>query len=184
MSPPTTVKRRSQKQYPKFHTTSRRSRSPQVLSTTSMSLYPQTQAYGQMVYSAPQGYGQPAVPTYYQPPPPPQPPYYADPTHFGRDYMARLAELTVNSRPIIQNLSMIAQEYQRYGDIVVQCIENHIRRVSHPFCFPSSLIPLVGSQHTASRGTVFLLCSSCHVCSVPRSGLRKETWMGLSGFMG
>ncbi|KAF7793670.1 hypothetical protein EIP86_004785 [Pleurotus ostreatoroseus] len=92
-----------------------------------MSLYPQTQAYGHMVYSAPQGYGHQPPPYYQQPPPPPQP-YFADATYFGRDYTARLAELTVNSRPIIQNLSMIAQDYQRYADTVVSCIETHIRR--------------------------------------------------------
>ena len=90
-----------------------------------------------MVYSAPQGYGHQPVPAYYPPPPPPpQPQPYYDATYFGRDYMARLAELTVNSRPIIQNLSVIAQDYQRYADTVVQCLETHIRRVSCPLPFP------------------------------------------------
>ena len=56
-----------------------------------------------------------------------------DPNTFRRDYTMRLAELTVNSRPIIQNLSMVAQEYSRWADVVVQCIENHIRQVSGPF---------------------------------------------------
>lgn len=107
-----------------------------------MSLYPQTQVpYGHMVYSAPQGYGHQPVPPYYPPPPPAQP-YYADATYFGRDYMARLATLTVNSRPIIQHLSVIAQDYQRYADTVVQCIETHIRRVSHSLRHLLSLIPL------------------------------------------
>ncbi|KIP12904.1 hypothetical protein PHLGIDRAFT_61295 [Phlebiopsis gigantea 11061_1 CR5-6] len=95
-----------------------------------MATYPQSQAYGHMSYPAqaypPQSY---PPPNYYQPPPPPQHVYYADPNHFRRDYFARLAELTVNSRPIIQGLSMTAQEYARYADIVVNCIEQHIRRV-------------------------------------------------------
>ncbi|CAL1700836.1 unnamed protein product [Somion occarium] len=43
--------------------------------------------------------------------------------------MTRLAELTVNSRPIIHNLSIIAQEYSRYAEVVAQCIESHVRRV-------------------------------------------------------
>lgn len=92
------------------------------------------------VYPHPQSsaYGQPyAVPSYSQPPPPPhpypyppQPVYHLDPNMFRRDYVARLSELTVNSRPIIQGLSVLAQEYSRFADVVVQCIEAHIRRVS------------------------------------------------------
>ena len=103
----------------------------QVLS--SMSLYPQTQsqAYGAAAYP-PQGYGQP--PMYAQPAynyaPPAQPVFHVDPTSFRREYSTRLVELTVNSRPIIQNLSMLAQDYSRFADTVVQCIESHIRRVS------------------------------------------------------
>ncbi|KAJ7228562.1 hypothetical protein GGX14DRAFT_413709 [Mycena pura] len=71
-------------------------------------------------------------PPYYQQPPPPPPPvavYQPDPVSFRRDYTNHLAELKVNSRPIIQNLSMIAQEFSRFADIVAQCIESHIRRV-------------------------------------------------------
>lgn len=92
-----------------------------------MSLYPQN-GYGQMSYGGP-SYAHTGG--YYQPPPPPPNPYHhVDPHSFRRDYSARLAELTINSRPIIQNLSMIAQEFTRYSDIVVQCIEAHIKRVS------------------------------------------------------
>jgi pre-mRNA cleavage complex 2 protein Pcf11 len=45
----------------------------------------------------------------------------------------RLAELTINSRPIIQHLSLLAQDFTRFAEIVVQCIEAHIRRVSLAF---------------------------------------------------
>ncbi|GBE79674.1 hypothetical protein BKA93DRAFT_758248 [Sparassis latifolia] len=92
-----------------------------------MSLYPQSQAYGQVLYP---GYGQPMLPpTGYQYPSPVQPFYHVDPNTFRRDYMSRLSSLTINSRPIIQNLSMIAQEHSRFAEIVAQCIEAHIRRV-------------------------------------------------------
>ncbi|THH02751.1 hypothetical protein EW026_g162 [Hermanssonia centrifuga] len=73
-------------------------------------------------------------PTYY--PPPPQPVYY-DPTYFGRDYTARLSELTFNSRPIIQSLSLIAQEYTRYASTVIHCIESHIRRAPNHAKLPA-----------------------------------------------
>ncbi|EMD40783.1 hypothetical protein CERSUDRAFT_111367 [Gelatoporia subvermispora B] len=95
-----------------------------------MSLYPQSQAYSQAPYPA-HGYGQPVPPpaAYHYPPPPVQPVFHVDPSIFRRDYMTRLNELTINSRPVIQSLSMIAQDFTRYAEIVVQCIETHIRRV-------------------------------------------------------
>jgi hypothetical protein len=89
-----------------------------------MSIYPQ-QAYSQP----------PTFPHAY----PPQPPSYAlpsspvypvDPGSFRNDYTARLAGLTDNSRVIIQGLSMYAHDFSRWGDVVTQCIEIHIRRVS------------------------------------------------------
>jgi pre-mRNA cleavage complex 2 protein Pcf11 len=55
--------------------------------------------------------------------------YSLDPSSFRRDYAARLTELTLNSRPIIQGLSLYAQEYSRWADTVVECVEAHIRRV-------------------------------------------------------
>ena len=89
-------------------------------------MYPQQQAYSQP--SFPHGY-------------PPQPPSYSlpsssiypvDPGAFRSDYTARLAGLTDNSRVIIQALSMYAHDFSRWGDVVTQCIEVHIRRVSGP----------------------------------------------------
>ena len=88
-----------------------------------MSIYPQ------------QAYSQPPFPHAY----PPQPPSYAlpssaiypvDPGTFRSDYTARLAGLTDNSRVIIQGLSMYAHDFSRWGNVVTQCIETHIRRVS------------------------------------------------------
>ncbi|KAI9063314.1 hypothetical protein FKP32DRAFT_1628211 [Trametes sanguinea] len=84
-------------------------------------------------HAYPQGYGaaMPPANVYYPPPPPaPQAAYqFFDPNTFRRDYVTRLSNLTVNSRPIIQNLSMVAQEYTRFADVVAQCIDQHIRRV-------------------------------------------------------
>ncbi|KIY49318.1 hypothetical protein FISHEDRAFT_31535, partial [Fistulina hepatica ATCC 64428] len=46
-----------------------------------------------------------------------------------REFSARLTQLTVNSRPLIQDLSFLAQDYAEFADIVVNCLEGHIRRV-------------------------------------------------------
>jgi len=101
-----------------------------------MSLYSSQSSYGQSSYSQ---YSQPTAPggyyhQYHHQPPPPMPPppsvYQLDPVTFRRDYTNRLNELTFNSRPIIQGLSMLAQDYSRFAEIVAQCLEAHIRRVS------------------------------------------------------
>ncbi|TFK29396.1 hypothetical protein FA15DRAFT_664345 [Coprinopsis marcescibilis] len=77
----------------------------------------------------------------YMPPPPPvhQPPtlFHVDPNEFRKHYVANLAELTFNSRTIIQELSLLAQNYSRYADIVVSSVESHIRRVPPPFKLPA-----------------------------------------------
>jgi pre-mRNA cleavage complex 2 protein Pcf11 len=93
------------------------------------------------MYPQQQAYSQPPFPHAY----PPQPPSYAlpssiypvDPGTFRSDYTARLAGLTDNSRLIIQGLSMYAHDFSRWGDVVTQCIEAHIRRVSD---LPSSTV--------------------------------------------
>jgi pre-mRNA cleavage complex 2 protein Pcf11 len=99
-----------------------------------MSIYPQQQAYTQ-----------PPFPHAYPPQPPsyalPSPPIYPiDPTSFRSDYTARLAGLTDNSRLIIQGLSMYAHDFSRWGDVVTQCIEAHIRRVSGCYRFAVLLV--------------------------------------------
>ena len=121
-----------------------------------MSLYPQSTAYTQLAYPA-QGYGAPVPPPNpYYAPPVPQPVYHVDANMFRRDYMTRLSNLTVNSRPIIQSLSMIAQDYSRFADVVVQCIEQHLRRVSLVFrrlvdSYPAPLHPLYRLHCASSR---------------------------------
>ncbi|KAI0750747.1 hypothetical protein C8Q80DRAFT_1351877 [Daedaleopsis nitida] len=80
-----------------------------------MSLYPQSTAYAQMPYPT-QGYGSPV----------PLPPLTTTP----------LRHLS-HHRPIIQSLSMIAHEYARFADVVVECIEQHIRRVPPWMKLPS-----------------------------------------------
>ncbi|KAE9397118.1 hypothetical protein BT96DRAFT_966286 [Gymnopus androsaceus JB14] len=89
-----------------------------------MSLYfGQPAAYGANAFS------QPPVPSSYPLVPPP-PIYQMDPATFRREFANRLAELTVNSRPLIQGLSMMAHDYSRFADIVAQCLEAHIRKVA------------------------------------------------------
>ena len=75
----------------------------------------------------------PSIPPQYAYPQPVQQqiPYFTDSIQFRQFYAHKLRGLTENSKPAIHALSMIAQDFARWADVVVQCIENHIRRVSY-----------------------------------------------------
>ncbi|ANB11561.1 mRNA 3' end processing factor [Sugiyamaella lignohabitans] len=47
------------------------------------------------------------------------------------DYLDSLQELTFNSRPIITNLTVIAQENIQHAQIIAKAIEEHIHKVSN-----------------------------------------------------
>ncbi|EIW70606.1 hypothetical protein TREMEDRAFT_13756, partial [Tremella mesenterica DSM 1558] len=86
-----------------------------------------------------------AYPHYANPPPPP-PPFYPPPPvvdPFRAYYADRLRELTFNSRPIIQDLSMLASAQRDAGDwtkmqAVVEEIENAVLRAP-----PQGKLPLL-----------------------------------------
>ncbi|KAF5344131.1 hypothetical protein D9758_008861 [Tetrapyrgos nigripes] len=84
-----------------------------------------------------QTYTQPPIANTYHHLPPPHTAYPTDPATFRRDYSTRLSELTVNSRPIIQSLSMYAHDFAQFGEIVAQCLEAHIRRIPPWMKLPS-----------------------------------------------
>lgn len=109
-------------------------------------------------------YGAPAQ--FHYPPPLPPPPmpmpmlqpqrqqhlFFRDPEHFRSEYMNRLSHLTQNSRPQIQDLSMLAHDHPHFCDIVVDCIATHIRRVSRLFHFLSRSASAVAPDALAWRG--------------------------------
>lgn len=106
---------------------------------------------------------QPAAPYYSQPHQPQSyqhqyPGYYSAPApqiptldenSFRSLYAQRLGALTVNSRPIIQDLSMLAQNYPQMAHIVVECIERQVRMVSCHDILPQFYLRYaLGSRHT------------------------------------
>ena len=95
-----------------------------------MSVYPPPSHLQQAPYPHP---GFPSIPLQYGYPQPVQQPipYFSDSIQFRQFYAHKLRGLTENSKPAIHALSMIAQDFARWADVVVQCLENHIRRVSH-----------------------------------------------------
>ena len=46
------------------------------------------------------------------------------------DFRSSLADLTFNSKPLINMLTMLAEENAQYAEQIVRVIEEHIRQVS------------------------------------------------------
>jgi len=53
-------------------------------------------------------------------------------SEIGKEYDTAVAELTFNSHPIINTLTMIAKENIKYANDIVNVIENRIKNVSTP----------------------------------------------------
>lgn len=98
---------------------------------SSYSQAPSTSAYYQQP-TPPSQSGYQQYQGYYQPPAasPASVPYNDD-QYFRHDYARRLAALTFNSRPLIQELSILAQNYsQAMSRVVIESIEQQLRMVS------------------------------------------------------
>jgi hypothetical protein len=143
-----------------------------------MSVYPPPSHLPQAPYPH---HAFPSIPPQYGFPQPVQPPipYFSDSIQFRQFYAHKLRGLTENSKPAIHALSMIAQDFARWGEVVVQCIENHIRRVSPSRFFLStspSQLGVEGYPPCCATSCVFILVKPQHLCTllVKFSRMRKE----------
>jgi len=55
---------------------------------------------------------------------------HVDANNFRRDFSRGLEQLTFNSRPTTLYLLMFAQNHALYSDIVAECLEEYVHRVS------------------------------------------------------
>ena len=60
----------------------------------------------------------------------------------GLEYASSLADLTVNSKPLINMLTILAEENAEHAAVIIKVIEKHLEKVT--FCFLAFLILPVG----------------------------------------
>jgi hypothetical protein len=97
-----------------------------------MSLYQQHPGYASNQYGSGGGYSAQHQPASAASPYGAQQQYAPDPNEFRTWFNSHLATLTVNNKAIIHSIAFIAREHaQTFGSVIAQCIEQHIRRVSH-----------------------------------------------------
>ena len=77
-------------------------------------------------------------------------------------YAHRLHGFTEDSQPAIHSLSMITQDFTRWADVVVQCIENYIQRVS------DRLFSYLPDNTRRREPPPLLRCLSCFISVKPR----------------
>ena len=53
----------------------------------------------------------------------------------AQEFQSSLCDLTVNSKPLISMLTMLAEENQQHAKQIVEVIERHIHQVTHTLNF-------------------------------------------------
>lgn len=151
--------------------------------------YHQYQQHPQQHYQS-SHYSSPAPPpaSYTQPPPQQPAPGPSLPYNIGSDqnvfrgyFSHELRQLTFNSKPIINALTILAHEHAtRMAPIVCQCLEEHIRQVrAEFFCFFSILSLFHSHDETeaialrGSCGRRELESTSCITWNLPVASRRK-----------
>lgn len=69
-----------------------------------------------------------------------------------QEYLSSLADLNVNSKPLINMLTILAEENLEYAQIIVAAVEKHLAKVKS-FMSILTILPLLPHFHT--------LLSSC-----------------------
>lgn len=58
-----------------------------------------------------------------------------DTSEIEKEYLSSLSDLNVNSKPLINMLTILAEENIEHGQIIVDAIEKHITKVTNIFFF-------------------------------------------------
>ncbi|CAE1234847.1 PCF11 [Acanthosepion pharaonis] len=69
----------------------------------------------------------------------------ADAEEVVEEYRSSLADLTINSKPLISMLTMLAEDHSQYAQHIVQLIEQHLQKVK-----PSQKLPPIQQKYIVS----------------------------------
>lgn len=58
-----------------------------------------------------------------------------DALEIEKEYLSSLSDLNVNSKPLINMLTILAEENIEHGQVIVDAIEKHITKVTKHFFF-------------------------------------------------
>lgn len=58
-----------------------------------------------------------------------------DTSEIEKEYLSSLSDLNVNSKPLINMLTILAEENIEHGKVIVDAIEKHITKVTNIFFF-------------------------------------------------
>lgn len=64
---------------------------------------------------------------------------------FAKEYLSSLVDLTYNSKPLIDMLTILAEENIEHGQVIVDAVEQHISKVI--FCFVYIFTAIVFDRH-------------------------------------
>ncbi|KAK9497364.1 hypothetical protein O3M35_004697 [Rhynocoris fuscipes] len=88
------------------------------------------------------------------------------PKDVADEYTSSLADLTINSKPLINMLTMLAEDYLHHAYIIVKVVENHILKVRSEVKLPvlyliDSIVKNVGKDylHFFTQNIVTIFCS-------------------------
>lgn len=56
-----------------------------------------------------------------------------DASEIEKEYLSSLSDLNVNSKPLINMLTILAEENIEHGQVIVNAIEKHINKVTNIF---------------------------------------------------
>lgn len=66
---------------------------------------------------------------------------------FADEYLSSLVDLQYNSKPLIDMLTILAEENIEHGQVIVDAVEQHISKVN--FC---SIFPIMTTTHIYQDG--------------------------------
>lgn len=74
----------------------------------------------------------------------------------AEEYSSALADLNINSKPLINMLTMLAEENSAYAPIIVQCIERQLHKVFKLYN-SNAYFKVISERHSSYGSKLFTI---------------------------